>query len=143
MVVGPSGPQRRRRNWLIGAGALVGSVLIGAGGFVVGRGTAPGAAATGTPLFATARVANTHGTGAYTYRGPSTRTQPVASLWEGQGVVVVCEVPSGAMVVDQKLGVHRAVCALLQSGSWIPDLYLDTPKIWPGPGKPPAPIETC
>lgn len=138
-----AGPTRGRRGLLIGASALLGSVLIACGAFVVGRWTAPDAAVTGAPLFATARVANTHGTGAYTYRGPSTRTHPVESLWEGQGVVVVCEVRNGAMVVDKKLGVHRAVWALLESGAWIPDLYLDTPKIWPSPDQPPAPIKTC
>ena len=135
--------QRRRRRWLIGVSAVVGGVLIGGGGFVVGRRTAPDVAAAGTPRFAAARVANTGGTGAYTYRGPSTRTQTVESLWEGQAVTVVCEVRSGAMVVDKKLGARRAVWALLRSGSWVPDLYLDTPKIWPSPDKPPAPITTC
>lgn len=129
-------PPPRRRGWALPVLAGVLALALFGGGYALGRtGSTDGGVST--------HVAQTLGKGVFTRKGPSTKTEEMGSLFDGNKVTVVCLAPNGDAVNDTAQGKTRTVWALLSTGVWIPDLYLDTPKNWTPPQPPPAPLSSC
>lgn len=138
----PAEPVRRTGPRLL-IGVALGLLMAFVAGLGVGR------LLFGTPADATgnelprAQIANTLGKGVVTHSEPSPEGADMASYFDGDEVGVVCLNPSGAEMTDDTMRMTRTVWALLDDGSWVPDMYLNTPKDWQPPQGPPAPYKAC
>lgn len=112
------------------------ALALSGGGYLVGRTTPPGRGVS-------AKVENTFGRGVFTRNGPSKQTTKMNSLFDGDRVYVVCLAENGSPVTDDAQRKTRTVWALLSTGVWVSDLYLNTPKNWVPPQAPPAPLRSC
>lgn len=133
-----SGARRSRVALAIGAGLALLGVGFAAGSII----HAPD---TRMPYATQARISNTEGVGVNTYGSPLDRTTTLTALPEGTEVWVVCLRPDGRPITDRYQGSVRtwAMWALLINGTWVPDLYLDTPKAWDAPNEAPSGTRRC
>ena len=141
--VEPDGPvemtpvrRARRPVWMRSVVATVLAFGLLGAGYALGRSGLP-------ERGASAEIAYTLGEGVFTRSGPSMKTEKMSSLFDGQQVYVVCVASYGDAVTDNAQGKTRTVWALLSTGVWVPDLYLNTPKNWAPPQSPPAPLRSC
>lgn len=97
------------------------------------------------PFATKAHIFNTEAMGVNTYGSPLDRNTTLPGLSEGTEVWVVCLKPDGRPVSDRYQGVARTWSrwALLINGTWVPDLYLDTPKAWDAPQEVPGDHRRC
>lgn len=91
-----------------------------------------------------ARIVNTGRQGVIKREGPSDESLRAGSVSEGTTVGVVCLATDGQLVSSKvQHGRSSRVWALLDDGTWVSDLYLDTDKSWEPPADPPPPLRVC
>ncbi|MGY4719011.1 helix-turn-helix domain-containing protein [Naumannella huperziae] len=135
---GPSG-----RPVLLVAVALLGALLIAGAAFWLGQRVGRGGVDAASPELVPARIANTQDRGVVGRALPTRESDHLASFFNDETVFVVCLLPNGEPITDDKMGQTRTVWALLSNGVWINDLYLDLDRSWGPPGAPPPPLRFC
>lgn len=140
------------RRWRRPVAVAVLAMLIAAAGLTAVLILSPGRPArpvqpTSSPRVWHATIVNTWSSsrskdvGVFRYRSPLRPERELPGHFSGDSISIVCQYRQGRMVTDSATGQSSAVWDQLVDGSWLPDLYIDLPKV--SGERPPMDIPTC